>query len=67
MDGLVNFILVEFGLDEADGLVKFNLFEFSLVEANVTNRKKKKKKIHDDMLRCCATKNYAVGLISISE
>ena len=54
-------ILVEFGLGKADGLVKFNLFDFSLVKSDVTNKKekekRKKRKIYDDMLSCCATKN----------
>ena len=38
-------------------MVKSTLFEFSLVKTDGTNRKKKQKKIHDDMLSCCATKN----------
>ena len=52
LDGLVKCIKVEFGLGKANGLVK----------ADVTN---KQKKIHGDMLSCCAIKKknkYRTGV-----
>ena len=53
-EGLVKFVLVEFGLG------KFNLFDCSLIKLDVTNQKQENKKIHDDILSCCATKNCSM-------
>ena len=52
LDGLVKFILVNFGLGKADGLVKFSLFDFSLVKVDVRCEKQTKKKKKTYMMIC---------------